>query len=314
MKKIKSSEITPEKIYLSRRKFMIGIGAVTTTALINGCSTDVLKTGSKKTDIESPPTKASSDEKNNELTPYSDIINYNNFYEFTTDKEGVGDLAKNFKTRPWTVKVDGLVNKPKTYSVDELVKKFKSEEKVYRLRCVEGWSMVIPWLGFSLAKLLKEVEPTSKAKYVKFQTLYDPAQMPAQKDANFQWPYVEGLRLDEAMNKLALLSNGLYGRVLLPQNGAPLRLVVPWKYGFKSIKSIVSIELVSKMPTSLWMNSIPDEYGFYANVNPDVPHPRWSQSSERRIGEFSRRQTLPFNGYEEQVADLYKGMDLIKNF
>ena len=242
------------------------------------------------------------------------MIGYNNYYEFTTDKEGVAALAKNFKTTPWTVAVGGLVNKPKTYAIEDLLKQFPQEERIYRLRCVEGWSMVIPWTGFPLAKLLKEVEPTAQAKYVRFETVMRPEEMPGQQSGWYTWPYVEGLRLDEAMNDLALLVTGVYGKPALPQNGAPLRLSVPWKYGFKSIKSIVKIDLVEEQPTSLWMNAAPNEYGFYANVNPDVPHPRWSQSTERRIGEFSRRKTLPFNGYAEQVAHLYAGMDLRANY
>jgi sulfoxide reductase catalytic subunit YedY len=248
------------------------------------------------------------------LTSFEDVTNFNNFYEFTTNKEGVARLAKDFKAVPWTVAVGGMVNKPMTFGIEDLVKKFAQEERVYRMRCVEGWSMVIPWLGFSLAALLKEVEPLSDAKYVRFETLVDPLQMPGQRDKTYPWPYIEGLRLDEAMNDLTILSTGLYGKSLLPQNGAPVRLVVPWKYGFKSIKSIVKIDLVDKEPKSLWMKLSPDEYGFYANVNPEVSHPRWSQASERRIGEAGRRRTLPFNGYAEQVAQLYTGMDLRKNY
>jgi len=207
-----------------------------------------------------------------------------------------------------------MVNKPGTFGIEDILQKFPREERIYRLRCVEAWSMVIPWLGFPLSKLLEEVEPTSDAKYVRFETLLDPEQMPGQRDGWFEWPYVEGLRLDEAMHDLTILSTGLYGKELLPQNGAPLRLVVPWKYGFKSIKSIVRIDLVSEMPTSLWMAASPNEYGFYANVNPEVNHPRWSQASERRIGETGRRPTLMFNGYEEEVAKLYAGMDLRANY
>jgi sulfoxide reductase catalytic subunit YedY len=212
------------------------------------------------------------------------------------------------------VEVGGLVNKAKIYDLDELINRFTSEERIYRMRCVEGWSMVIPWLGFPLKKILDEVEPTSNAKYVRFETIYDPDQMPGLKSPWYQWPYIEGLRLDEAMNDLAIISTGLYGKELLPQNGAPFRLVVPWKYGFKSIKSIVKIDLVDEMPKSLWMAAAPHEYGFYANVNPEVDHPRWSQSSERRIGEAGRRRTLLFNGYEEEVAHLYSGMNLNANY
>jgi sulfoxide reductase catalytic subunit YedY len=252
------------------------------------------------------------DELGDVLTDCEDIINYNNFYEFTTSKETVAGLAKDLRISPWTIQVGGLVKNPKTYAIEDLTRKFDQEERVYRLRCVEAWSMVIPWVGFPLAKLLKEVEPMSKAKYVRFETLYDPDQMPGQKRGGYNWPYVEGLRMDEAMHDLTVLATGLYGKSLLPQNGAPVRLVVPWKYGFKSIKSVVKIDLVEEMPVSLWMATAPHEYGFYANVNPDVSHPRWSQATERRIGETKRRKTLLFNGYAEEVAHLYSGMDLKK--
>ena len=235
-------------------------------------------------------------------------IIYSNFYEFTTDKQGVARLAQDFISSPWTVQVGGLVNYPKTFDIDDLLK-FEQEERIYRMRCVEAWSMVIPWVGFPLARLLEEVEPTSQAKYVRFETLYDPDQMPGQKRANYPWPYVEGLRLDEAMHNLTLMATGLYGESLLPQNGAPIRLVVPWKYGFKSIKSIVKIDLVEEMPTSLWAGIAPNEYGFWANVNPEVDHPRWSQATERRIGGSNRLETLLFNGYAEEVAHLYPDLD-----
>jgi sulfoxide reductase catalytic subunit YedY len=263
---------------------------------------------------DSTPAPGLKDELGDPANTYQDITHYNNYYEFSTDKEMVADLSKNFKTRPWTVEVSGMVNKPKTYAIEDILSKFPAEDRIYRLRCVEAWSMVIPWMGFPLKKLLDEVEPTSQAKYVRFQTLLDPKQMPGQNDGWYSWPYVEGLRLDEAMNDLAIMATGLYGKELLPANGAPLRLVVPWKYGFKSIKSIVRIDLVDTMPTSLWMTAAPDEYGFYANVNPEVDHPRWSQASERRIGEFGRRKTLMFNGYADEVASLYTGMDLRANF
>jgi sulfoxide reductase catalytic subunit YedY len=331
MVKIKPSEITPEHVYLSRRRFMKGIGAIAATSVLAACGvqTPPAATGptatsagagqsasksSADTDVLVPsPTMINTDELGDALTTYNAVTNFNNFYEFTLDKEAVAGMARNFKTSPWTVAVGGLVNNPKTFDVDDLRTKFSQEERIYRLRCVEGWSMVIPWLGFSLAELLKEVEPTAKAKYVRFETVYDPVQMPGLKSPWYSWPYVEGLRLDEAMHDLTLMATGLYGNELLPpQNGAPLRLVVPWKYGFKSIKSIVKIDLVEEMPTSLWMDAAPHEYGFYANVNPDVDHPRWSQSSERRIGEIGRRKTLPFNGYAEEVAHLYAGMDLEK--
>ena len=316
MIKIQSSEITPEHIYLSRRKFMVGIGALAaSSALLAACGT---QEGAAVRPEESNPeglkTSATTDELGDTLTPFESITNYNNFYEFSTSKEAVASLAKDFKTSPWTVAVGGLVNNPKTYGIEDLLKKFTQQERIYRLRCVEAWSMVIPWMGFPIAELLKEVEPTSQAKYVRFETLYDPEQLPGQDSAWYTWPYVEGLRLDEAMNDLAILGTGLYGKPLPPQDGAPIRLVVPWKYGFKSIKSIVKIDLVEEQPTSLWMAAAPNEYGFYANVNPAVDHPRWSQASERRIGEFGRRPTLPFNGYEKEVASLYKDMDLRANY
>ena len=250
---------------------------------------------------------------NEGLTPFDDITNYNNFYEFSTDKISVAPEAKSFVTKPWSVTVSGLVNKPRTFDLEELLR-FQLEERIYRLRCVEGWSMVIPWIGFPLSKLLEKVEPAAQAKYVAFQTLLDPQRMPNQKTGVLDWPYVEGLRLDEAMHPLTILATGLYGEMLPPQNGAPVRLVVPWKYGFKSIKSIVKIELVPNEPPTTWNLQAPNEYGFYSNVNPNVAHPRWSQARERRIGEFSMRPTLLFNGYADQVAHLYQGMDLRKYF
>ncbi len=339
MAEIKSSEITPESVYLSRRKFMVGLGmAAAGAALLAACrpqpdqarheaSASPTPDRSGPAGLAEPPVVPGSPtagptptarpvqaEEPEAFTPYEDIIGYNNFYEFSTNKEAVARLAKDFKTSPWTVTIGGLVNKPLTLGIEDILKRYPQEERIYRLRCVEGWSMVIPWLGFPLANLLKEADPLSAARYVRFETLFDPEQMPGQRSKFFPWPYVEGLRLDEAMHDLTILSTGLYGKTLLPQNGAPLRLVVPWKYGFKSIKSIVKIELVTEQPTSLWMAMAPDEYGFYANVNPDVPHPRWSQASERRIGESGRRRTLPFNGYAEKVAHLYAGMDLRQNY
>ncbi len=326
MIKIRSSEITPEYIYLSRRKFMKGLGAIAASAaLLSACEpqatsiaqankgqTNSDEPAETMTEDDAPQASADTDELGDGLTPFEAITNYNNFYEFSLQKEAVAGAAVDFKTDPWSIEVGGLVNNPKTYGIEDILAKFSQEERIYRLRCVEAWSMVIPWLGFPLADLLKEVEPTAEAKYLRFETLYDPEQMPGQKSPWYEWPYTEGLRLDEAMNDLAILSSGLYGKHLLPQNGAPLRLVVPWKYGFKSIKSIVKIDLVDTMPTSLWMAAAPNEYGFYANVNPDVDHPRWSQAAERRIGELGRRKTLPFNGYAEQVAHLYEGLDLRK--
>jgi sulfoxide reductase catalytic subunit YedY len=320
MIKINPSEITPEHVYLSRRKFIakaVGIGALVTSSLLLGACGPQEPSPKGPTAEPSPdrsvvPTlSATTDELGDKLTSFEAITNYTNYYEFTTSKEGVTRLAQNFKASPWTVEVGGLVHKPKTFDIDDLLK-FPQEERIYRLRCVEAWSMVIPWLGFPLSKWLQEVEPMSKAKYVRFETLYDLDQMPGQKRGGYNWPYVEGLRMDEAMHDLAILATGLYGKALLPQNGPPVRLVVPWKYGFKSIKSIVKIDLVEEMPVSLWMDTAPHEYGFYANVNPDVPHPRWSQATERRIGETKRRQTLLFNGYAEEVAHLYADMDLTK--
>jgi len=246
-------------------------------------------------------------------TPFNDITHYNNYYEFSTDKYEPAELAKNFNPRPWTVKVEGLVNKPKTYDIDTLLK-LHLEERIYRMRCVEGWSMVIPWIGLPLSTVLNDVQPNSKAKFVEFTSLLDPKRFPGQQRNVLDWPYVEGLRMDEAMHPLTILSMGLYGETLPNQDGAPIRLVVPWKYGFKGIKAIVKIKLVDKQPVSTWTKSGPNEYGFYSNVNPDVDHPRWSQAKERRIGEFTKRPTLMFNGYGDQVASMYTGMDLKKNY
>jgi sulfoxide reductase catalytic subunit YedY len=314
MKKIKSSEITPEHIYLSRREFLKGMGIAGAGALLLAACGGKSPPSEEPSEAEELPVSADTDELGDSLTSYESITNYNNFYEFSVSKEAVANLSENFITSPWTVTVGGLVNNPKTYDLDDLLKKFPQEERIYRLRCVEAWSMVIPWVGFPLTELLKEVEPNSKAKYVRFETLYDPEQFPGQNSNWYNWPYVEGLRLDEAMNDLAILATGLYAKALPPQDGAPIRLVVPWKYGFKSIKSIVKIDLVEEMPLSLWMAAAPNEYGFYANVNPQVNHPRWSQASERRIGEARRRETLMFNGYEQEVAYLYEGMDLRVNY
>lgn len=328
MKKIRTSEITPEHIYLSRRDFLKSMGIVSGTAALlaacNSVSPTEVSTSDTINDSESvpngalseemPSAESNTDELGDPLNSFEDITNYNNYYEFTIDKARVADLAKNFPTNPWEVTVGGLVNNPKTYSLDDL-RRFEIEERVYRLRCVEAWSMVIPWLGFPMSKLLQEVQPKAEAKYVRFETVYDPDRMPGIRNSPwYQWPYIEGLRIDEAMHDLTLMATGLYGKDLLPQNGAPIRLVVPWKYGFKSIKSIVKIDLVEEMPRSLWMAAAPNEYGFYANVNPQVSHPRWSQATERRIGEFGRRETLMFNGYEEEVAHLYTEMDLSINF
>jgi sulfoxide reductase catalytic subunit YedY len=324
--KIKSSEITPERAYFSRRDFLKGVGTVAAgSLLLAACAPSAVRPAAKSTPgagatppaaggQTTPAAGGQTDELGGKLTSFDSVTGYNNYYEFTTDKETVASLSRSFVTSPWSVAVGGLVNKPKTYGVEDLLAKFPQEERIYRLRCVEGWSMVIPWLGFPLASLLREVEPLSNAKYVRFETLYDPKRMPGQNVTWYKWPYAEGLRLDEAMHPLTLLSTGLYGKTLLPQNGAPIRLVVPWKYGFKSIKAIVKIDLVEEQPVSFWTAAAPDEYGFYSNVNPDVPHPRWSQATERRIGELSRRPTLIFNGYGDQVAQLYTGMDLKANY
>jgi sulfoxide reductase catalytic subunit YedY len=289
---------------------MAGVGTLAASAALAACGAQAPGAAAPQPTPAGLGAQAQTDELGDPINTYQAITNYNNYYEFTTDKQGVAILARDFKSEPWKVQVGGLVNNPKTYDIDDLRKKFTREERVYRLRCVEGWSMVIPWIGFPLVSLLKEVEPASTAKYVRFESIFDPQQMPGQLNTWYSWPYVEGLRLDEAMNDLALLATGLYGKPLPNQNGAPLRLAVPWKYGFKSVKAIVKIDLVEEQPVSLWMRAAPHEYGFYSNVNPEVPHPRWSQSTERRIGESGRRRTLMFNGYAGQVADLYAGMDL----
>ncbi len=313
---VKSSEITSKSDYLSRRAFLKQMGIVTAgAALLAACGTDLPEETSAASPANPQPASAQdSSALADELTDYEGVINYNNYYEFTTDKEGVAPLAKDFKSSPWTVEVTGMVNNPKTYGIEDLLSGFTQEERIYRLRCVEAWSMVIPWNGFTLASLLKEVEPTSDAKYVRFETLLDESQMPGANNKLYPWPYQEGLRLDEAYNDLTLLATGLYGEALPSQNGAPIRLVVPWKYGFKSIKSIVKIELTDEQPATMWETIAPNEYGFYANVNPNVDHPRWSQSSERRIGELKRRETLMFNGYAEEVAHMYADMDLTKYY
>ncbi len=308
------AEITPEHVYRNRRAFMRGIGALAVGAGGAALSACGPMPGDGTGEMSPVWPAAEGDVPQETPNTLEQITTYNNYYEFSTDKEAPARLARGFKTEPWTVTVGGMVSKPATFAMEELLQRFPQEERTYRLRCVEGWSMVIPWLGFPLRQLLEQVEPTSQAKFVRFEAVKRPEEMPGQKSPFYAWPYVEGLRLDEAMNDLALLVTGLYGKPLPAQNGAPLRLALPWKYGFKSIKGIVKIDLVDKQPTSLWMAAAPNEYGFYANVNPDVPHPRWSQSTERRIGEVRRRRTLPFNGYAQQVADLYKGLDLRQNY
>ena len=292
---ISEAQVTDYAIYQRRREFLKTLGGI---GLLSATGLPLLA-------------NAATDEAS---TPYDDITQYNNFYEFGTGKEDPAKHAHLLKTSPWSVTVDGACAKPGKLTLEDILKPHPAQERIYRLRCVEGWSMVIPWLGFPLADLLKRFEPTSQAKYVRFETLVDPKQMPGQKRQVLEWPYTEGLRIDEAMHPLSFIATGLYGKALPGQNGAPLRLVVPWKYGFKSIKSIVRISFVEQEPHTSWGRSAPGEYGFYSNVNPDVDHPRWSQRKERRIGEFRKRDTLAFNGYAEQVASLYSGMDLRKNF
>lgn len=320
---IKSSEITDQKVYLNRRSFVRGAilaGTVTGTGLLYRALNPppaVVEERSKIAGVVQAPTDEavrSGFKVNETLTSFADITNYNNFYEFSTEKRSVASAARGFVTRPWTVEVGGLVGKPKVFDLDDLMKLAPPEERIYRHRCVEGWSMVIPWVGFPIAALLKQVEPLSSAKYIAFQTLLDPKRLPNQSTSVLDWPYVEGLRLDEALNSLAILATGMYGQTMPPQDGAPIRLVVPWKYGFKGIKSIVKITLVENQPPTTWNISAPDEYGFYSNVNPNVDHPRWSQRMEHRIGEFGSRPTLMFNGYAEQVGYLYEGMDLRTNY
>jgi len=312
---IRSSEITPKQVYLSRRDFIKAAGVVAGSVALAACAPQAAQTA-----VQPLPTpqdtsiSTKKDELGDPVNSFDDITNYNNYYEFTEDKGGVAPLAAKFKTTPWDVEVYGLVNKPMKYALEDLVKQFQPEDRIYRLRCVEAWSMVIPWTGFPLAKLLKEVEPTSAAKYVRFETVTRPDEMPGQRNVLYPWPYQEGLRMDEAMNDLAILATGMYGGELPAQNGGGMRLVVPWKYGFKSIKGVIKIELVSEQPATMWSTINPGEYGFYSNVNPQVDHPRWSQASERRIGELQRRDTLMFNGYAGQVAHLYDGMDLKVNY
>ena len=304
---IPSSEITPPEVYRQRRHFMQGAAALATGALLG--TTEDAHAG-----IKLPGVKASAYTLAEDKTAYKDITTYNNFYEFGTGKDDPAKRAGAFNTRPWTVTIEGEVKKPRTYDIDSLLKLAPLEERVYRLRCVEGWSMVIPWVGYSLSEIIRRAEPLGNAKFVEFVTLEDPKQFPGQRSRVLDWPYVEGLRLDEAMNPLTLLAMGLYGEALPNQNGAPVRVVIPWKYGFKSAKSLVKIRFVEKQPVTSWMRAAPQEYGFYSNVNPAVDHPRWSQARERRIGEFLKRDTLMFNGYGQQVAQMYSGMDMKRFF
>jgi sulfoxide reductase catalytic subunit YedY len=311
---IRSSEITPRDLYFNRRKFLAGLG-IAGVAAAGGLGLRRAVSGpaqafadAKIAGLQKSPFSATE-----KVSPMTDVTHYNNYYEFSTDKEGPAGLAKNFKTHPWTVTIDGAVQKKQKLDVDSILKLAAPEERIYRHRCVEGWSIVVPWIGFSLSDLIKVAQPTSKAQYVEFTSLYDPGQMPGQQRQVLDWPYVEGLRMDEAMHPLTLLCFGMYGQSLPNQDGAPLRIVVPWKYGFKSAKAIVRVHFTDKQPINTWNKSAPNEYGFYSNVNPNVDHPRWSQKTERRLGEFLKRPTLMFNGYD-QVANLYSGMDLKKNF
>ncbi|HVX39218.1 MAG TPA: protein-methionine-sulfoxide reductase catalytic subunit MsrP [Gemmatimonadaceae bacterium] len=299
---VRSSEITPEREYLNRRKFLVAAGAA---------AIGVGGAGRLVAALSPAAARQQGDDKPNS---WEDITNYNNYYEFGTDKDDPAANSKNFRTRPWTVRVDGLVKKPADYQFEDLVKPYKLQDRTYRFRCVEAWSMVIPWQGIPLAEMIQRFEPLPSAKYVRFETIYAPNEMPGQRTNVLPWPYVEGLRMDEAMHPLTLMVTGLYGKTLPNQDGAPLRLIVPWKYGFKGIKAITKISFVATQPRNTWNIAAPDEYGFYANVNPTVDHPRWTQASERRIGQFRRIKTLMFNGYADQVAHLYAGMDLRKNF
>lgn len=319
-----NDKVTPPELYFNRRQIMRGVLAASALASaatyrwFNPATTVMAETseleGIEAPDLTVAERQAAGFSVDEEKTPEQSILTYNNFYEFTTNKERVAAAAKDFKTDGWTLEVDGLVDNPKTFTMDDLRAISPLEERIYRMRCVEAWSMVIPWAGIPISRLLEVVQPTSKARYLAFETLYDPARMPGQKTDVLDWPYVEGLRLDEAMNPLAILAMGLYGKELPPQDGAPVRLVVPWKYGFKGIKSIVKITLTEVEPPTSWNRYAPSEYGFYANVNPNVDHPRWSQATEQRIGETGRRKTLMFNGYGDQVASLYSDMDLTVNF
>jgi sulfoxide reductase catalytic subunit YedY len=346
MEKIDRSEITPKHVFLSRRQFMRAAGVsagvvalaacapasssapAATAGTVAGTAAGEAAAASSTAQLAAavgtlpaalafsePTASATTDELGDKLNKFDEIVNYNNYYEFSLDKEKVAPLAADFTTYPWQVEVSGLVNKPTTFSIEDLINNYTQEERIYRLRCVEAWSMVIPWVGFRLSELINAVEPTADAKYVEFLSVLRPEEMPGQKTGLLNWPYSEGLRLDEAMHDLTIMATGMYGELLTPQQGAPLRLVVPWKYGFKSIKGIVKIVLTDVQPVSTWSVAAPREYGFYANVNPGVNHPRWSQATERRIGELGgRRATLPFNGYADEVASLYAGMDLVENF
>jgi sulfoxide reductase catalytic subunit YedY len=306
---IRPTEITDQALYLKRREFIKAASVAAAGLVIPGVFATPRLAGAAIPNIRKSIYSTAE-----EMSLLKDVTNYNNFYEFGTDKYSPAQFAGKMKTRPWTVRVEGEIKRPKVYDIEELFKIASLEERIYRMRCVEGWSMVIPWVGFQLSELIKRSEPTANAKYVEFTTLKDPTQMPGQRLSVLDWPYIEGLRMDEAMHPLTILAVGLYGEILPNQNGAPMRLVVPWKYGFKGAKSIVRIRFVEKEPLSAWTKATPQEYGFYSNVNPNVDHPRWSQAKERRIGEFFKRPTLMFNGYSDQVAQLYAGMDLRKYY
>jgi sulfoxide reductase catalytic subunit YedY len=311
---IASSEITDEKLYINRRRFLVAAGVIGATgAGLLGCSSEAEGSNAGRSAADLMPA-GSAQEPEDKPNSYEQITSYNNFYEFGTDKEDPKENSGGFHPQPWTVRVEGLCKKPGDYHFEDLVKPHKLVDRTYRLRCVEAWSMVIPWQGIPLAEMVKRFEPQPSAKFVAFTTVMRPSEMPGQRRPVLQWPYVEGLRMDEATNDLTLMATGLYGKPLPNQDGAPIRLIVPWKYGFKGIKSIVKIAFVDKQPETTWNIAAADEYGFYANVNPEVDHPRWSQATERRIGEFRRRRTLMFNGYADKVASMYSGMDLRQNY
>jgi len=310
---IRSSEITPKSLYLNRRKFLVAAGLAGAAAAGAKGILDIASPERAYAEEKIPNLQKSPFSTTEKITPEQTVANYNNYYEFSTEKDEPAKLATKFRTRPWKVKIEGDISKKQEWDIDSILKFAPAEERIYRHRCVEGWSIVVPWIGFSLSELIKRADPLGKAKFVEFTTILDPSQMPGQTRNVLDWPYVEGLRMDEAMHPLTLLCFGMYGTTLPNQDGAPLRLVVPWKYGFKSAKAIVRIKFTDKQPVNTWNRSAPNEYGFYSNVNPNVDHPRWSQKTERRLGEFFKRPTLMFNGYD-QVASLYSGMDLKKNF
>jgi sulfoxide reductase catalytic subunit YedY len=315
MKTLTWDDVTPEPVYLRRREFMRGVSAAALAALLSACGVRTPPAGGALTpppaDETPPAAGGTSDELGHPLTAWESVIGYNNYYEFTLSKGAVARMSADLVTDPWSVVVDGLVANPRTYTLQDL-RAIPQEERIYRMRCVEAWSMVIPWIGFPLSTILDEVQPTAAARYVQFESLADSEQMPGVRKGDPQWPYIEGLRLDEARHPLTILATGLYGKMLLPQNGAPVRLVVPWKYGFKSAKSIVRITLTADMPQTYWVKGNPREYGFYANVNPEVSHPRWSQATEREIGGVGQRATMVFNGYD--VGELYRDLDLTVNY